>query len=68
MLQDLEYGRLENEDRPLPPLDSDYVLCFRGQDVLLRRSPDNTLSLPTVALVRKEVYYGKLHYVKRTKN
>ena len=52
MLQDLEYGRLENEYRPLPPLDSDYVLCFRGQEVLLRRSPDNTLSLPTVALVK----------------
>ncbi len=46
MLQDLTYGRLENEYRPLPPLDSDCVLCFRGQDVLLRRTKDNALSLP----------------------
>ena len=50
MLQDLEYGRLENEYRPVPPQESDLVLCFRGSDVLLHRHPDNTLALPTVSL------------------
>ena len=49
MLQDLEYGRLENEYRPVPPVSTDAVLCFRGGDVLLHRSGDNTLTLPTWA-------------------
>ena len=49
MLQDLAYGRLENEYRPVPPREGDLVLCFRGGDVLLRRDGDNTLTLPTVA-------------------
>lgn len=50
MLQDLAYGRLENEYRPVPPREDDLVLCFRGQDVLLHRSEENALTLPTVAL------------------
>ena len=50
MLQDLAYGRLENEYRPVPPREEDLVLCFRGQDVLLHRSKENTLTLPTAAL------------------
>ena len=37
MLQDLAYGRLENEYRPVPAREEDLVLCFRGQDVLLHR-------------------------------
>ena len=49
MLQDLEFGRLENEYRPLPPGDDDYVLCFRGADVLLHRAEDGALTLPTVS-------------------
>lgn len=53
MLQDLAHGRLENEYRPVPPVDSDYVLCVRGRDILLRRDADNTLELPTVAHVRR---------------
>ncbi len=31
MLQDLEYGRLENEYRPTPPRGDDYALCFRDR-------------------------------------
>ena len=50
MLQDLAYGRLENEYRPVPAREEDLVLCFRGQDVLLHRSEENILTLPTVAL------------------
>lgn len=49
MLQDLEYGRLENEYRPVPPVSTDAILCFRRGDVLLHRSPENTLTLPTWA-------------------
>lgn len=49
MLQDLEYGRLENEYRPAPPEADDLVLCFRGQDVLLHRDEGDVLRLPTVS-------------------
>ena len=49
MLQDLECGRLENEYRPVPARDTDFVLCFRGQDVLLHRDGNNILTLPTVS-------------------
>ena len=49
MLQDLDYGRLENEYRPVPTREEDAVLCFRGGDVLLHRDTDNRLTLPTAA-------------------
>ena len=49
MLQDLDYGRLENEYRPVPSRNEDAVLCFRGSDVLLHRDNDNRLTLPTAA-------------------
>ena len=49
MLQDLAYGRLENEYRPTPPRDTDSVLCFRDPDVLLHRDEQNLLTLPTAA-------------------
>ena len=67
MLQDLEYGRLENEYRPTPPRGDDYALCFRGQDVLLCRGADDRLSLPAVAQVqswwgqREGRYLFRLH-------
>ena len=49
MLQDLEYGRLENEYRPAQPLDSDHVLCFHGPDILLHRQENGAPALPTAA-------------------
>ena len=49
MLQDLEYGRLENEYRPVPPREDDRILCFRGPDILLHRDAQNALTLPAVA-------------------
>ena len=49
MLQDLEFGRLENEYCPVPPQKGDCVLCYRGQDVLLHRDGENMLTLPTAA-------------------
>ena len=51
MLQDLEYGRLENEYRPAPPREDDCVLCFHGPDVLLHRQENGALELPTAAQV-----------------
>ena len=65
MLQDLEYGRLENEYRPTLSLESDLVLCFRGQDVLLHRDGCNALSLPTVQQVRSWWGSRELRYLFR---
>ena len=53
MLQDLTHGRLENEYRPVPPADDDFVICVRGRDILLHRSRDDTLEFPTVSQVRR---------------
>ena len=52
MLQDLDFGRLENEYRPVPPRDEDRVICVRDREILIRREEDETLTLPTVAQVR----------------
>ena len=51
MLQDLEFGRLENEFRNIAPQKEDIAVCFSGNQVLLRRNEDNTLELPRVAQV-----------------
>ena len=51
MLQDLEYGRLENEFRNVMPQEGDVVACFAGNNLLLKRNPDDTLELPTVKQV-----------------
>ena len=53
MLQDLEFGRLENEFRNLAPEENDIALCFAGNTVLLHRNGDNTLELPTVSQVKR---------------
>lgn len=46
MLQDLEYGRLENEFRHREPADMDIVVCFRKNSVLVERNEKNALHLP----------------------
>ena len=62
MLQDLTHGRLENEYRPVPPVSTDAVLCFRGGDVLLHRHSDDTLTLPTADLFSHPLRYAfRLH-------
>ena len=48
MLQDMPFGRLENEFRILDPEPGDVALCFRGNEILLKRAPDDTLELPCV--------------------
>ena len=53
MLQDLDFGRLENEYRPVPPRDDDRVICVRDRDILIRREADGSLILPTAAQVNR---------------
>ena len=50
MLQDLAYGRLENEFYHLQPSPEDLVICFQNNQVLLKQEGDQFL-LPTVAEV-----------------
>ena len=52
MLQDLDFGRLENEFHNWEPNDEDIVVCVRGGDLLIKRDADETLHLPTCAQVR----------------
>ena len=51
MLQDMPFGRLENEYTPCAPQESDRVICVRGREILIARLEDDTLLLPTVAQV-----------------
>ena len=51
MVQDLEYGKLENEFRNIQPHSGDTVICIRGNQVLHKRLDDDTLELPTVSMV-----------------
>ena len=49
MLQDMDFGRLENEFRNLAAGTEDLILCFHEGQVLLARGTDDTLTLPTLA-------------------
>ena len=51
MLQDLPYGRLENEYRPVPPSGDDVVICFAGSNILVSSRSNDALVLPTVSQV-----------------
>ena len=53
MLQDLAFGRLENEFRNPTPTDTDIAVCFQRGNILLCRHTDDTLTLPTVAQARQ---------------
>ena len=46
MLQDLAFGKLENEFRREEPAEGDLVFCFRGNQALICRDGDDSLSLP----------------------
>ena len=37
MLQDLSYGRLENEYKNITPEDIDTIMCFKSKSVLMQR-------------------------------
>ena len=49
MLQDLVFGRLENEFRNIAAQEEDTILCFHDGQVLLRREADDALTLPTLS-------------------
>ena len=49
MLQDMEFGRLENEFRNISACPEDTIVCFHAGQVLLRRDADDSLTLPTLA-------------------
>ena len=52
MLQDLAFGRLENEFYIKDAQDADIVVCVRGRGILLGRGADGTLRFPTAGQVR----------------
>ena len=52
MLQDLEYGFLDNQFKNTAPSDEDIVICVQKNTVLVQRFQNNELSLPTWAEVR----------------
>ena len=43
MLQDLDFGHLDNQYHEKLPQPCDRVLCMRGGDILIGRDPDNRL-------------------------
>lgn len=49
MLQDLTYGRLENEFYDLKPRQEDLVICFRNNHVLLKQVAEDHYLLPTAS-------------------
>ena len=58
MLQDMPYGRLENEFRTLQPQDGDPVVCIRGDKVLVARDENDALTLPTFAQMKQWASHG----------
>ena len=49
MLQDLAFGRLENEFYHPEPGENDLVICVRAGGILLRRDEDDSLHFPNAA-------------------
>lgn len=47
MLQDLEFGRLENEFRERKPGREDIIVCFHEDQVLIKRDEKDRLRLPS---------------------
>ena len=53
MLQDLDFGSLDNQFYSIAPQDIDIAVCFQNSNILISRSDDDTLQLPTVGTVRQ---------------
>ena len=47
MIQDLDFGYLDNHYVNHEPCDEDIVVCISGRDVLVRRDENKYLELPT---------------------
>ena len=59
MLQDLDFGHLDNQYHEKTPQPQDRVLCMRGGDILICRNPDNTLILPCWEQVAEACFCSK---------
>ena len=59
MLQDLSFGKLENEFYNLLPQPEDIVICFRNQQILLNRDADQQITLPTAEEVEGWISDGQ---------
>ena len=53
MLQDLSFGKLENEFRNLKPAEKDLAVCIRGHEILLGRNEEGKLCFPTCGQAAK---------------
>ena len=53
MLQDLEFGYLDNQYHYETPADDAVIICIQGKNTLLHRASDDTLTLPTWAQVKQ---------------
>ena len=53
MLQDLTYGRLENEFYNRKPEENDLVICVKKNQILLKREEEFQITYPTVETVEK---------------
>lgn len=47
MLQDLDFGQLDNQFHPATPSEEDIIVCVQGKNVLVARDNENHLTLPT---------------------
>jgi len=47
MLQDLAFGKMENQFRVVEPTAQDIVVCFSDNRVLIKRDEHDALQLPT---------------------
>ena len=65
MLQDMVFGRLENEFRNIAAKAEDTILCFHDGQVLLRREADNTLTLPTLSQIAAWQTHAAPRYIFR---
>ena len=51
MLQDLSFGRLENEFYNTAPQADDFIICFQQNQILLKCAEDNRFLIPTLGEV-----------------
>ena len=52
MLQDLDFGYLDNQYHYEEPADDAIIVCVQGKNTLLHRAEDDTLTLPTWGQVK----------------
>ncbi len=67
MLQELTFGRLENEYYEREAKETDFVICVNGNRVLLTREENHQVSYPTVGDVREWADRNQWNTWKETK-